>query len=161
MKKFWIQIGILILVILSAFYVSYNPQSFGNFSFIPSSPKQQQININNTVIDVGVADTPSTRQAGLSGKQEMAKNQGMLFVFQETKKYQFWMKGMNFPLDFIFIANGRVVDVLLAVPPPVSGQQTDLPVYEPTVPIDMMLEVNAGFIDSHNIKVGDTVFQIK
>lgn len=149
------------IIIISSLYVSTNPQLLSGLSLGGYLQKQQQIKIGDTVVNVDVADTPSLRTAGLSGRQSLGEGQGMLFVFPESKKYQFWMKGMHFPLDFIFISQGRVVDILPNIAQPSSSNQTDLPVYEPTVPIDMMLEVNAGFAGSHNIKVGDSVFQIQ
>ena len=72
------------------------------------------------------------------------------------------MKGMNFPLDFIFIRDGKVVDIIPNVQPPLPNQpDSNLPVYEPTVSINMMLEVSAGFVAAHSIKLGDQVYLIK
>ncbi len=159
MKKFSIQVGLLIMIILAALYATFNPQVMGNLTFLPTPAKTQQIKIDDTAINADVADTPAARQAGLSGRQSLDPNSGMLFVFQDPKIYQFWMKGMHFSLDFIFIRSGKVVDILSNVPFPADPNATDLPVYAPTIPIDMMLEVNAGFANAHNIKIGDTVYR--
>lgn len=162
MKKFWIQLTLLVLVIFGGFYVSFNPTSLGSVTpFTGAQPVAQQVKINETVINVEVADTQALRTQGLSGRDQLDADSGMLFIFDSPKQYQFWMKGMKFPLDFIFINSGKVVDILRNVPvQPAGTPDSNLPVYEPVVPVDMMLEVNANFADSHGIKVGDSVFRI-
>lgn len=168
MKKFGIQITLLLLVIFGALYVLYNPQNISPIIGIPTffntqttSQTTQQIKIGETIVDVEVADTAAKRTQGLSGRESLATKSGMLFVFPEEKTYQFWMKGMKIPLDLIFISHGKVVDLLPNIPPPEQEAQDNLPIYQPVVAIDMMLEVNSGFAAKHQIKVGDTVYQIK
>ncbi|KKR81487.1 MAG: hypothetical protein UU73_C0001G0033 [Candidatus Daviesbacteria bacterium GW2011_GWA1_41_61] len=161
-KKFAIQIIALVLVILGALYLSSNSSILQSVLPLNQNLSRTQIKINETVVNVEVADTPSERSKGLGGRLSLASNSGMLFVFPETKKTQFWMKGMNFPLDFIFIRDGKVVDIIPNVQPPLPNQpDSNLPVYEPTVSINMMLEVSAGFVAAHSIKLGDQVYLIK
>lgn len=159
MKKFWIQVAALVIVIVSALYLSTNQGVFEPFLPVNFSAGEKQIKIAEAVVEVEIADTASKRSKGLSGRENLASSSGMLFIFNEPKIYQFWMKGMKFPLDLIFIKEGRVVDLLLNVLPPLPNQ-TDktLPIYQSVIPIDMMLEVNANFVQRYNIKVGDTVF---
>ncbi len=162
MKKFWIQIGILSCLILGALFLFQNPDIYNQFLPNNQGLKKQQIKINNTVVSIEVADTAATRSRGLSGREKLATDSGMLFVYPETKIYRFWMKEMKFPLDMIFINNGSVVDILKDVPAPeLSKKEQDLIIYQPKTPINMMLEVNAGFADKNQIKVGDGVFLIQ
>lgn len=163
MKKFWIQVTCLLLIGLGALYVSYNRDFLSNLPIPTNAPaKTQQLKINDVTLKVEVADTPSKRQQGLSGRDKLATGSGMLFVFPQAKKYQFWMKGMKFPLDFIYIKDGAVVDLIQNVPFPSPGYpDSSLPVYEPTVPVNGILEVNAGFVKINNIKIGDKVFTIE
>lgn len=162
-KKFAIQMIALVVVILGALYFTNNNGALQ--SVIPSSGQnlsQTRVKVNEAIVDVEVADTPAERSKGLGGRSSLASDSGMLFVFPETKKTQFWMKGMNFPLDFIFIRDGKVVDIMTNVQQPLAHQaDSTLPVYEPTVPINMMLEVNAGFVSANSIKLGDQVYLIK
>ena len=165
MKKFGIQIGALLIVIFGALWLSYNQGSYS--PLLPGSvntgiEQSKQLKINDVVITVEVADTPSKRTTGLSGRDTLASNAGMLFVFPETKKYRFWMKDTKIPLDFIYVRAGKVVDVYRNAQPPVPGQSdSTLPQYEPVESIDMMIETNAGFIDQHNVKVGDSVYELR
>ena len=62
------------------------------------------------------------------------------------------MKGMEFPLDMIWIRDGRVIGYEENVPVVTSGT---LPTYAPKELINMVLEVNAGFVGQNSIKVGD------
>lgn len=162
MKKFWIQTLLLTAIITGAFYVFSNQNILQNY--LPTGGQQDlsEIRINETSIKIEVADTQLLRTKGLSGRDSLASDSGMLFIFPSESKYRFWMKGMKFPLDMIFIKGGKVVDIIKNIPPPIPGQKDSiLTVYEPIVPIDMLLEVNAGFAGSSNIQVGDNVFLIK
>ena len=69
---------------------------------------------------VEIADTEDTKSQGLSGRTSMAKNKGMLFIFNESSYKYFWMKGMNFPLDFVWINGKKIVDIKKNVPKPDS-----------------------------------------
>lgn len=161
MKKFFVQAVFLIIVIgASLYYATYGT---GNLPFKPSQPKYSNtVLIGNTTVNVDVADTQDKRAKGLGGRENLASNSGMLFVFDKADKYGFWMKGMKIALDFIWIKDGVVVDLLKNIQPPTPNQpDTSLPVYMPNQPVNMVLEVNSGFVDSHNIKVGDSVKFVK
>lgn len=53
--------------------------------------------------DVEIADTPYERQTGLMYREDLQKNQGMLFVFEEEAERSFYMKNTLLPLDLLFI----------------------------------------------------------
>lgn len=132
------------------------------------SPIQQANQTNNSyshaitigvqTLHVEIADTPSAQQLGLSGRAAMAQDEGMLFDFHGSRQTRpgFWMKDMKFPLDFIWVNRGFVVDLTKNVPPPHSTTDP-LPVFHPSSPVDTVIEVNAGWINEHNIRVGDIV----
>lgn len=70
------------------------------------------IRVGNSWVEVEIADTPQKRALGLGGRSALGSNQGMLFVFTESGIHSFWMAGMNFPIDIIWIgADLKVVDV--------------------------------------------------
>ena len=70
------------------------------------------------MVRVEIRDDTNGRNLGLSGRSSLAENEGMLFIFDTPAVYEFWMKDMNFPLDFIWINNGLVVDLSEHIPPP-------------------------------------------
>lgn len=165
MKKFWIQFIVLLVIILGSLYLVYHIDILSGY--VPQNTSQiryaqRNIIVGTTTVRVEIADTADKRRVGLSGKAEMPADQGMLFIFPEEKQYQFWMKGVLLPLDFIFIKDGRVVDLMKNIPIPNQGQKdSDLPIYEPITSVDMLLEVNSGFITQNNIKVADVVSLIE
>jgi uncharacterized protein len=119
--------------------------------------KQGTLHIGNVNIPVSIADTDTTREKGLSGQESLSSDSGMIFIFQKEDKHGFWMKETNFPLDFIWIRDGKVTEITADVPTQLNVTERELKVYTPKDPVDWMLEVNAGFTAKKGIKVGDSV----
>lgn len=160
MKKFAIQVILLLILIVGGAYFYKSGGQFSSLPFMPQSPVTKQVQINGSKLNVEIADTQEKRAKGLSGRESLASDSGMLFVFPESSKHSFWMKGLSFPLDFVWIRGDKVVSVLQNVPPPAQGQpDSSLPIYQPNVEVDKVLEVNAGSIQRLNIKIGDTLTQ--
>lgn len=160
MKKFAAQSISLIILLLGTLYF-FNPTgSFPKIDlpFLPQRTTLSDLEINGNVIKVEIADTESKRNKGLSGRESMATDSGMLFVFPKLDKYVFWMKGMKIALDFIWIKDDIVVDLLSDIQPPRIGEKDEnLPVYSSKMEFNKVLEVNAGVITKLNIKVGDSI----
>ena len=114
--------------------------------------------INEARINVLVADTPQERAAGLSGYAGLPENVGMLFVFPEPRQPSFWMRGVLFALDLIWIRDGMVVQIDASVPPsPKDTPDDQLPRYQPDEPITHVLELTAGSAARYGITIGDHV----
>lgn len=136
-----------------------------NIPYLSLSPQTNQVldlTLGSNKLKVEIADTKEKRALGLGGRESLASDSGMLFIFEREDKYAFWMKSMKFPLDFIWIKDEKVVDFIKDAKAPLPGQKdNELPLYAPNQPIDSLLEVNAGFVDSYSIKVGDDAKIIK
>lgn len=132
-----------------------NKPSLSNL--IPS--KKKSVTVGKTKVFVEVADTAKTRQLGLSGKEKLASNEGMLFVFdREDTQPAFWMEGMQFGIDIIWINDGKVFQINQNIAPPEPDTPIgELTLYQSSTGIDYVLEVNAGFVKQHNISVGNPV----
>ena len=160
MKKFVVQ-SILLILVIGLALVLFNPGKPGQtpeLPFLPQKGKFISLQINGKVIKVEVADTAEKRKKGLAGRESLAENEGMLFIFEREERYPFWMKGLKFPLDFVWIKDNEVVDILENIPPPAKKQKdSDLPIYSAQTAINRVLELNAGTVQKLNIKVGDTV----
>jgi len=116
----------------------------------------RQLKIGDKILDVQVVTTPVDMEQGLSGRPSMADNQGMLFGFGVATGQDFWMKDMDFDLDFIWIKNNSVIFITKDVAKPNPGTPDEqLPTYSPPSPVDMVLEVNAGWAERNKIKTGD------
>ncbi|MHB8651755.1 MAG: DUF192 domain-containing protein [Minisyncoccota bacterium] len=111
------------------------------------------VTINGVAIKAEIADAPATREQGLSGRGGLAKNHGMLFLFDHLDRYTFWMKDMRFALDLVWIgADGRIVDITPEVLPS-SYPAT----FSPKSPVAVVLEVPAGTAKREIFSIGDVV----
>lgn len=99
------------------------------------------------------AATDAARRRGLAGQESLPQGWGMLFEFDTLAYHSFWMRGMNFPLDVVFI-RGDTVDLVVS-----RREPGDLRPMQPNQPVDRVLEVNAG--ETEGIRVGDKVQIIK
>ena len=119
----------------------------------------ENYHFNNHKFFVEIADNDEKRLKGLSHRAKLEKNEGMLFIFPVKTRHSFWMKGMNFPLDFVWIDGDTIADLTENVPHPSSGIADDqLTAFTVQFPVDKVLEINAGMIKSANIKIGDKLF---
>lgn len=115
------------------------------------------IKIDETKIKVEVAKTNEERSKGLSNRDFLDQDSGMLFVFGESSKPTFWMKDTKIALDIIWIKDDKVVLINKNVNPEPDVKDSDLKKYPAPSEIDYVLEVNAGFSDKHKITTGSTV----
>lgn len=115
--------------------------------------------MGEVTFSVDLADTPDKRTRGLSGRPSLDAYTGMLFVFDSESRVTFWMKEMEFPLDFVWIGSDcSVADISQDVPEPPPGMNLSaLPRYQPSVPVQYVLEINAGVIEAAGISKGDPV----
>lgn len=120
------------------------------------SLKTPTATVNNYTFKLEVAKTQQEKEIGLSKKKTLEKNAGMLFRFEKPSYYPFWMKDMKFPIDIIYIRDGRIVTIHKNVKPPKSLNE-NLPIYNSSEPADTVLEINAGLVQKYNIKEGDIV----
>ena len=115
--------------------------------------------IGGVAFEAEVADTPTLRGNGLGGRDSLKPHHGMLFIFPDGQVSSFWMKGMRFPLDFVWI--GRecvVVDVTEGVPHAEAGAaNSSLPLLNSAAPAAYTFEINAGEVERYGIEVGDIV----
>lgn len=65
--------------------------------------------VNQHWIYIERADTVTAQVVGLGERDSLCAHCGMLFDFPESDRYAFWMRGMQFPLDTVWIADHRVV----------------------------------------------------
>lgn len=123
--------------------------------FITNYASKPFVYIDSTEIPVEVVRDEATRQKGLSGRPSLDEKSGMLFVFDKPAVYTFWMPDMNFPIDIIWINDGKVIDISANVSNDFDPNNPRF--YAPSQPAQYVLEVNAGFAENKNIKIGDPV----
>jgi uncharacterized membrane protein (UPF0127 family) len=126
---------------------------------VPSGLDVVSVAIGRAVFGAEVAATEGDRIQGLSGREGLAQDTGMLFVYEDRPAGAFWMHGMRFPLDFIWISAAcRVVDIHQDVPPPEPGTpDSELTLLQADEPAAYVLEVNAGDVSRYGILPGMVV----
>jgi uncharacterized membrane protein (UPF0127 family) len=108
-------------------------------------------------LTVEIADTPESREVGLMNRPSLPDDAGMLFVFESTSHWAFWMKNTLVPLSVGFIdEQWKIVDIqdMRVGPNPETGR---LDIYEAAKPSRYALEVNQGLFARRGIGVGAKV----
>lgn len=89
-------------------------------------------------------------------RRSMPDTAGMLFIFEQSEPQVFYMKNTYIPLDIIFVnENSQIVTI----------QKNTKPLSDKLIPSYMdslyVVEVNAGFCDTHGIHIGDSIIFTK
>lgn len=106
-------------------------------------------------ITVWVAKTPARLYKGLGGKNSLQENQGMLLVFGKTGKHGIVMRDMEFPIDIVWLSNGKVVDIASSVQIEPNVLEEKLTRYYPRKESNAVLELPAGWAERNGVKIGD------
>lgn len=147
-KNFWL-VGTFIIFVI---FILVGNSNF----FKPKTSSIKNIELAGQNIKVELALTLADQEKGLGGRASLGENQGMLFAFDHLDRYHFWMKDMKFPLDMIWIGEDMKVVYIKKDATPESYPQS----FGPSISDDFakyVLEINAGFADKNNLKVGDSV----
>ena len=103
-------------------------------------------------IYVEIADNPGEIALGLMYRDKLESNQGMLFIFEGEQPRSFWMRNTILPLDMIFAdSTGKIVTIHQHTVP--YSQES----YVSIIPAQYVVEVNAGFVNSYDIRIGDKI----
>ena len=102
---------------------------------------------------VQVADTPEARARGLSDTPQLPADRGMLFLFPREGYYTFWMKGMAYSLDILWLSESGTVLHMEKSASPESYPAT----FVSPMPARSVLELPAGFVEKHNVQLGQQV----
>ncbi len=101
-------------------------------------------------IEIEVAANEARRAQGLMNRSSLPKNGGMLFIFEEQEdELSFWMRNTLISLDLIFLNEQKEVVHIAKY----TQIQSDAPIAS-TAPSQYVVEVNAGFADTHKIEIG-------
>lgn len=115
--------------------------------------------IGDVLFPAELAVAPEERSQGLAGRESLPPGTGMLFVFESLSASTFWMAGMLFPLDFVWISREcTVVDFTLgALAVPAGTDASQIPILRSSESASFTFEINAGEAEAHGLAVGDEV----
>ncbi|MAI79117.1 MAG: hypothetical protein CL917_09270 [Deltaproteobacteria bacterium] len=112
------------------------------------------VSIGHSRIPVELALTPEEQRLGLGERDTLSWGHGLLFVFDQPNFRRFWMKGMRFDIDIIWIRDGRISSIARDVRH-VLGENG--PTVMSSELVDQVLEVPAGFSQSQGWRKGQKV----
>jgi uncharacterized membrane protein (UPF0127 family) len=140
--RHWLKSHRIILVLgigLIFFIKAISAAELSSLTVVTSSGKMFGFNIE-------IVDTPDERRQGLMGRETLADDAGMLFIFDDEKKRSFWMKNTPLSLDILFFdKNGQYVSHHAeAVPHSLNSIKSG-------GPAKYVLEINAGLTEALGI----------
>ncbi|NIM00097.1 MAG: hypothetical protein GTN89_04055 [Acidobacteria bacterium] len=111
---------------------------------------------SGTEFTLEIAATPQERMVGYMFREEVGKNEGMLFLFEATERHGIWMKNCRVPLDIIWLDEQfRVLEIVAdAQPCPADGA---CPSMEPMVAARYVLEIAGGRAAEEKLARGDVL----
>ena len=99
------------------------------------------------------ANTLAQKTKGLSGSREVPRD-GLLFIYKTPEDVGIWMKEMNYPIDIVWVADGKVVHIVENAQPDDSSNRE---VYRAGQEVSYVLEMKAETIQELGISLGDQV----
>jgi len=109
-----------------------------------------EVQIGRGVIKAEVVKSQRAQAKGLSGRDYLSRDKGMLFVFPESGHYSFTMAETKITLDIIWISEGKISAIASNVLP---GRE----LVDPEVEADTVLEVLGNVAANMGWKKGDEV----
>ncbi|MDD4938221.1 MAG: DUF192 domain-containing protein [Candidatus Shapirobacteria bacterium] len=140
-----ISIITIVLLILVALYIIFN-------LFFKKDYQNTNLKLNGHDYQIEIAQTITQKSQGLSHRDQLCSNCGMIFLFNYQSTLPFWMKDTLFPLDLIWIdSDGKIVDIQTAT------ETNSQKIYKNSSPAQYVLEINAGDCQKIGLKTGDIV----
>ena len=141
----------IILIISPVLFIVTSFLIWRLFFYLPPS-NSVKIKINNIDYKIELAKTTSQRSKGLSNRNILCKNCGMLFIFGFETNLPFWMKDTFIPLDMIWLdKNGKIVDIQTIT------KTNSNKIYQNQTPAKYVLELNANDSQKINLNIGDII----
>jgi uncharacterized membrane protein (UPF0127 family) len=110
---------------------------------------------NGAVYMVEIPRTEETRTRGLMFRANLPRRTGMLFVFEATGRYGFWMKNCLIALDLVWIDEAKRVVAILPETPPCKADPC--PIYQFDVPTRYVLEMPSGAAKREGLVIGNVL----
>jgi len=147
-------VTIVVSIIILFFGIVYNSSTEEKYKVELIKEEMDLVRINEKSIIVEIADSQEEYRIGLMNHNELEKDHGMLFIFEEEKIHSFWMKNMKFRIDILWIdSNGYIVHIEKDLPP----CDNNCVMYTPEKESKYVLEVESGFTDEYKINIREFV----
>lgn len=165
MKRFRIHSCMMFLVTIMVFTpMLANAQSSDQGTLppwrrgLPDGRDVATIVVGETSLDVDLAIDGAQQSLGLGYRNGLEPGTGMLFVGTDPMPRTFWMKGMRFCLDIIWIDGEEITGAAESVcPDPAGTADVDRARFSSPGPVTYVLEVPAGWMAEHGYGPGTVV----
>ena len=114
----------------------------------PSGLPIVRVELGGHTVKAEVARSPAAQARGLMYRRSMGRNDGMLFVYDEDRPLNFWIKNTYLPLSIAYIDRDMTVVRILDMKPLTTATHGS------SVPVRYALEVNQGWFTEHGIAEG-------
>ncbi len=115
-------------------------------------PKEIKVNIKDYNYYLEIASTSQEKQIGLSNRESLCVNCGMLFIFPKQSIYTFWMKDTYIPLDIIWLDKDYKIVKIATVLETNSEKK-----YSNKVKAKYVIELNANEVFKRDLEIGDVI----
>ena len=119
--------------------------------------KTTTMNIDGQAFTLELALTPEARFKGLSDRDHIAADGGMLFVFPNVAVRQFVMRRCPNPIDIIFLGPGGRIVAMHAMKPEPNTPEGQLHLYSSDWPAQFAIELKGGTLERMHLKPGDKI----
>lgn len=136
-------IGLLIIIGITIFFIFKKQNTF---------PKSLGVIVDNNSYYLEIAQNNQERKKGLSDRDKLCPNCGMLFVFDKEDQHDFWMKDTHIPLDIIWLNSKKEIVKII-----VAAQTDSETIYTNKTPAQYVIELPANESLKLNLQIGDTI----
>jgi len=140
----------LAVLILTIIFLFYSNRTAG----IEKATEYRNIEINGNHISAEIVSDPGRQYLGLSNRENLCSDCGMLFTFPDKQIREFVMRDMKFPLDILFINDNKIINIAENLLPEGANP---INIYTSSIVANDVLEIPAGFCQKNGIKAGDII----
>lgn len=120
--------------------------------------RYETVRLGDEDFELELAVTRAEHRQGMAGREQVAADEGMLFLFERARVRSFWMKGCLIPLDIIYLDGSRRIVQTHTMPAPEPGTaDRDLISYSSYYPAQFVIEVKAGTVERLGLSEGDRI----
>ncbi|MDR1952413.1 MAG: DUF192 domain-containing protein [Elusimicrobiota bacterium] len=112
--------------------------------------------IGGKTLELVAAKSYMATRKGLGDRLFIPKD-GMIFFFEKNRQLVFWMKDMYFPIDILWISDGKIIGSVENVQPEKKTPDSKLKKYYSPSDVDIVIELKAGRVKELGIKINDTI----
>ena len=100
---------------------------------------------------------PQDMARGMMFRESVPDGTGMLFIHSQPGKYPYWMYQVKIPLDILWLDGSRRIVEISEATPPCHTKASECPTFGGHAQARYVLELGAGQVKRHNLRLGDTL----